>query len=63
MNELSEEKSRTEWKCVCGLTPCSGLDCGVYLPGQKPRKVATKKSPEEASAIRKRAWETRRLAR
>lgn len=58
----AEEGSRTPWKCVCGLTPCSGLDCGVYLPGQSPRKASPKKSSAELSSIRKRAWATRRAA-
>lgn len=48
------------WKCVCGLSPCSGLDCGVYLPGQQPRKPTTQKSPEELRTIRQKAWQTRR---
>jgi hypothetical protein len=56
---LADEPAR--WKCICGHDPCDGLDCGVYLPGQEPRrKIATPKSPEEIRAIRLRAWATRR---
>ena len=40
--------------------PCDGLDCGVWLPGQAPRKQAAKKSPDEMADIRARAWATRR---
>lgn len=48
-----------QWKCVCAQTPCTGLDCGVYLPGQAPRKKSPAKTPEELRAIRKKAWATR----
>jgi hypothetical protein len=50
----------SEWLCVCGSEPCNGLDCGVYLPGRKPRKVPHKKTASEMAQIRQRAWETRR---
>lgn len=50
----------TLWHCTCGHTPCDGLDCGVYLPGQAPRRKPVPKSPEEMAAIRARAWATRR---
>ena len=30
------------WHCTCGNTPCDGLDCGVWLPGQAPREQAAK---------------------
>ena len=49
-----------DWRCVCGNTPCDGLDCGMWLPGCKPRKTPTPKSAEAASKIRAQAWETRR---
>lgn len=49
-------------KCLCGHTPCDGLDCGPYLPGQAPRKRAAKQSPEELKRIRAKAWATRRAA-
>jgi len=49
-----------QWFCCCGNTPCDGLDCGVYLPGQAPRKPAVSKSQREVTEIRHRAWETRR---
>lgn len=48
------------WRCVCSQAPCVGLDCGVYLPGQAPRKKAAAKTPAEMAAIRAKAWETRR---
>jgi hypothetical protein len=38
----------------------SGLDDGPYLPGHEPRKKPAPKSAEETSAIRARAWATRR---
>lgn len=38
----------------------TGLDDGVYLPGRAPRKVPAPKTPEELSAIRAKAWATRR---
>lgn len=38
----------------------SGLDDGPWLPGQKPRKKAAAKSPEELKVIRAKAWTTRR---
>lgn len=47
-------------KCVCGHDLCDGLDCGVYLPGQAPRKKAAQKPAAETAAIRGRAWATRR---
>lgn len=47
-------------ECVCGHTPCDGLDCGVFLPGEAPRKKMAAKSPEEMAEIRARAWATRR---
>lgn len=50
----------TDWNCVCHNAPCYGLDCGVYLPGEKPRKLMPRKSPSELRAIRLRAWATRR---
>ena len=46
--------------CICGHTPCDGLDCGVYLPGRAPRKVPAPKSADELRAIRAKAWATRR---
>lgn len=52
----------TPVRCVCGHTPCDGLDCGPYLPGQAPRKKAAPKSPEELARIRAKAWQTRRGA-
>lgn len=48
------------WNCECGNFPCDGLDCGVYLPGKAPRKKPSPKTPAELSAIRAKAWETRR---
>jgi len=48
------------WHCECGNTPCDGLECGVYLPGEAPRKKAAPKSSEEMRLIRAKAWETRR---
>lgn len=48
------------WRCACAQVPCVGLDCGVYLPGQAPRKKASAKTPAEMAAIRAKAWETRR---
>jgi hypothetical protein len=50
----------SEWVCVCGNIPCDGLNCGVWLKGQKPRKQPRKQNPIEASEQRRRAWETRR---
>lgn len=47
-------------ECVCGHSPCDGLDCGPYLPGRAPRKRPAPKSPELVKAIRKIAWATRR---
>ncbi len=46
--------------CVCGQTPCSGLDCGVYGPGGAPRKKVAPKPAEEMAEIRSKAWATRR---
>lgn len=46
--------------CICGNTPCDGLDCGPYLPGRAPRKVPAPKSPEQLAEIRAKAWATRR---
>lgn len=48
------------WFCCCGNTPCSGLDCGVYLPGRRPRKLPEPKPSAELADIRARAWATRR---
>lgn len=48
------------WHCTCARTPCDGLDCGVWLPGQPPRKVPAPKTPEQMASIRARAWATRR---
>lgn len=47
-------------ECVCDHNPCDGLDCGVFLPGQQPRKRPALKTPEQMADIRARAWETRR---
>ena len=47
------------WICVCGLTPCTGLDCGVSL-AKPPRRTPAPKSPEQLAAIRAAAWKTRR---
>lgn len=41
----------------------TGLDDGPYLPGRAPRKKPAPKSAEELTAIRKRAWVTRRASR
>jgi len=46
--------------CVCGHTPCDGLDCGPYLPGRAPRKTLAPKTADEMKAIRAKAWATRR---
>lgn len=48
------------WSCVCGHDPCDGLGCGVYLPGEAPRKPYPKKSKAETKRIRSQAWATRR---
>lgn len=48
------------WKCTCGHDPCDGLDCGVYLPGQVPRRRPPPKPAEDISDIRAQAWATRR---
>lgn len=48
------------WYCECGHDPCDCLDCGVYLPGQEPRRKPKPKSAEEITEIRTRAWATRR---
>lgn len=47
-------------ECVCDHDPCDGLDCGVFLPGQAPRKKPAPKSAAEISEIRARAWAARR---
>lgn len=57
---MTDTEASRNWKCVCGNTPCDGLDCGVYLPGQAPRKAAKPTTPLERYEIRKRAWQTRR---
>ena len=54
-----EHKHGDLWHCTCGNTPCDGLDCGVWLPGQAPRKQSTRPA-HLVSADRLRAWETRR---
>lgn len=41
-------------ECICGTDPCSGLDCGPYLPGEAPRKKMAPKSAAEMAAIRAR---------
>lgn len=53
--------------CAKGIGPGCPCDdqcrldtCGVYLPGEEPRKKPAPKSPEELAAIRAKAWETRR---
>jgi len=46
--------------CICGHDPCDGLDCGVFLPGQAPRKKPSPKFADEMAGIRVRAWATRR---
>lgn len=38
----------------------TGLDDGPWLPGCAPRKKPDPKSAAELTAIRKRAWQTRR---
>lgn len=38
----------------------SGLDDGPYLPGHAPRKKPAPKPATEITAIRARAWATRR---
>ena len=60
----------TEERClICGgelswehdhRPDMSGLDDGPYLPGRAPRKKPAPKAAHEISAIRKRAWATRR---
>jgi len=57
---MSADVAKVAAKCVCGLTPCSGLDCGPYLPGRAPRKKPAPKSADELRAIRAKAWATRR---
>ena len=47
-------------QCMCGHQPCDCLDCGVYLPGRGPRKKPAAKSAEQMTAIRAKAWATRR---
>lgn len=49
------------WHCICGHTPCEGLDCGVWLPGEAPRRKPAPKPPAVIAAIRARAWATRRV--
>ena len=46
--------------CVCDHDPCIGVDCGVFLPGQEPRKPQPIKSAAEHAEIKARAWATRR---
>lgn len=46
--------------CICGRSPCEGLDCGPFLPGQAPRRRPPAKSPAEHAVIKARAWATRR---
>ena len=63
MTPLSPEQERAmqrHWKCVCGNDPCDGLDCGVYLRGQAPRRKPKPKGAKEMAAIRAKAWATRR---
>jgi len=47
-------------ECVCGCEPCSGLDCGPFLPRQAPRKRPEPKGADEVKTIRAAAWATRR---
>ena len=35
---MSRIMTSADWCCICGNTPCDGLDCGAYLIGQTPRK-------------------------
>ena len=46
--------------CICGNKPCTGLDCGVYGPGEAPRKKPPEKTAEQLADIRGKAWATRR---
>lgn len=57
---MSRRMTSADWCCICGNTPCNGLDCGPYLFGKTPRKTPEPKPPHVVSDIRKRAWETRR---
>lgn len=56
---MANQSGRQVWSCVCGNTPCNGLDCGVYLPGCAPRKKIERPA-HLVSADRLLAWETRR---
>lgn len=47
-------------ECLCGTEPCTGLECGVFLPGQAPRAAGKAKSTLQLRGIRARAWATRR---
>lgn len=49
-----------KWVCVCGLQPCAGLDCGVPIPSPRTWQKCSK-TPAERTAIRQKAWATRRL--
>lgn len=51
---------RSMWRCLCNRTPCTGLNCGVWLPGHGPRKKPKPKTPEQLAEIRAKAWATRR---
>jgi hypothetical protein len=48
-------------KLIAGVGS-TGLDDGPYFSGKAPRKKPTPKTAEELSAIRAKAWETRRAA-
>lgn len=52
------------WHCTCARTPCDGLDCGVWLPGQPPRKVPAPKTPEQMAdsiaSVLEDLWTARR---
>lgn len=49
------------WVCLCNHAPCNGVDCGVLL--RWPRKASKPKTQAELTAIRAKAWATRRYAK
>ena len=60
MGSLSSEGPQAAGRFLPCFTFMGGLDDGPWLPGKGPRKRVKPKSAEELSAIRAKAWATRR---
>ena len=59
-DEIVSRNLKAAIECPDNRSDGSGLDDGVFLPGQAPRKKPAPKDAAEIARIRAAAWSTRR---